>query len=53
LEVQVPAGAGNLFLHHLVYTGSGAYLPSYPKGIRSSFPGSKAAGVWSWPLTSI
>jgi len=22
-------------------------------GIRDSFPGCKAAGAWSWPLTSI
>jgi len=26
---------------------------SYPKGNRGSFPGGKAAGAWSWPLTSI
>jgi len=27
-----------------------AYPASYPMG---TFPGSKAAGAWSWPLTSI
>jgi hypothetical protein len=26
---------------------------SYPMGTRDSFPGGKAAGAWSWPLTSI
>jgi hypothetical protein len=26
---------------------------SYPMGTRGSFPGGKAAGAWSWPLTSI
>jgi hypothetical protein len=26
---------------------------SYPMGTRGSFPGGKAAGSWSWPLTSI
>jgi len=26
---------------------------SYPMGTRGSFPGWKAAGAWSWPLTSI
>jgi hypothetical protein len=26
---------------------------SYPMGTRGSFCGSKAAGAWSWPLTSI
>jgi hypothetical protein len=25
---------------------------SYPMGTRVSFPGGKAAGAWSWPLTS-
>jgi len=25
----------------------------YPMDTRSSFPGGKAAAVWSWPLTSI
>jgi len=26
---------------------------SYPRGTRGFFPGSKAVGAWSWPLTSI
>jgi len=26
---------------------------SYPMGTMGSFPGGKAAGAWSWPLTSI
>jgi hypothetical protein len=26
--------------------------PSYPMGTGGSFPGDKAAGTWSWPLTS-
>jgi len=29
------------------------YIASYPIGTRGSFPGDKAAGAWSWPLTSI
>jgi hypothetical protein len=33
--------------------GSGVHLASYPMGTRGSFPGGKAAGAWSWPLTSI
>jgi len=33
------------FLHHRVQNGSGAHPASYPMG--------KAAGAWSWPLTSI
>jgi hypothetical protein len=28
-------------------------LSSYPMGTRGSFGGGKAAGEWSWPLTSI
>jgi len=26
---------------------------SYPTGTRGSFPAGRAAGAWSWPLTSI
>jgi hypothetical protein len=40
-------------LHHRVQNGSGAHPASYPMGIRNSSPGGKAAGAWSWPLTSI
>jgi len=29
------------------------YSASYPLGTRCSFPSSKAARVWSWPLVSI
>jgi hypothetical protein len=48
------AEAGNFSLQHRVPTGSAPPPPSsYPMGTRSSFPGGKAAGVWSWPLTSI
>jgi len=32
---------------------TGAYPVSYPMGTGCSFPGRKAAGTWSWPLTSI
>jgi hypothetical protein len=45
-----PAGAGNLSLHHRVQNGSGAHPASYLMGTRGSFPGSKPAGAWSWPL---
>jgi hypothetical protein len=53
LKVRFPAEAGNLFLHHRVQNGSGAHPASYPMRTRGSFPGGKAAGAWSWPLTSI
>jgi hypothetical protein len=47
------AGAGNFSLHHRVQNGSRAHPPSYPMCTRGSYPGRKAAGAWSWPLTSI
>jgi hypothetical protein len=40
-------------LLYSVQTGSGAHLASYTMGTGGSFPGGKAAGAWSWPLTSI
>jgi hypothetical protein len=52
-RVRFPVGAGNLSLHHRVQNGSGTHPASYPVGTRGSFPGGKAAGMWSWPLTSI
>jgi len=38
---------------HTIQISSGTHLTSYPMGTKSSFPGGKAAGAWSWPLTSI
>jgi hypothetical protein len=52
-RARLPAGAGNLFLHHRVQNVSEAHPPSYPMGTRGPFPRGKAAGAWSWPLTSI
>jgi hypothetical protein len=52
-RVRFPAGAGNFSLHHRVQNGSGAHQASYPMGTGDSFPGGKAAGAWSWPLTPI
>jgi hypothetical protein len=52
-RVRFPTGAWNFSLHHRVQNGSGAHPASYPMSTRSSFPGDKAAGAWSWPLTSI
>jgi hypothetical protein len=52
-RARFPAGAGNYFLRHRVQNGSGAHPASYPMGTRGSFPGGKAAGALSWPLTSI
>jgi hypothetical protein len=40
-------------LLYSIQTGSEAHPPSYPMDIGGSFPGGKAAGAWSWPLTSI
>jgi hypothetical protein len=36
-----------------LYLLPGAHPASYPMGNRDSFPGDKAAGAWSWSLTSI
>jgi hypothetical protein len=52
-RVRFQAEAGNFSLHHLVQNGSGFPSASYPVGNRGSFPVGKAAGTWSWPLTSI
>jgi hypothetical protein len=52
-RVRFPAGARNFSLHHRVQNGPEAHPDSYPMGNRGSFPGGKAAGAWSWPLTSI
>jgi hypothetical protein len=51
--VRFPAEAENFSLHHRVQNGSGAHPASYPMGTGGSLPGGKAAGAWSWPLTSI
>jgi hypothetical protein len=53
MEVRVPVGAGNFSPHYRDQTGSGDQPASYPMGTRGSFPGDKATGAWSWPLTSI
>jgi hypothetical protein len=50
-RVWLPAGTGNFSLHHRFQNGSGAH-PAYQIGTRGSFLGGKAAGAWSWPLTS-
>jgi hypothetical protein len=34
-------------------TGSGTHTVSYLMSTEGHFPGGRAAGVWSWPLTSI
>jgi hypothetical protein len=45
--------SGNFSLHYCFRNGSGAHPASYLMGTRGSFPADKAAGAWSWPLTSI
>jgi hypothetical protein len=48
-----PGRSWEFSLHYRVQTGSGDHPSSYPLGTRGSFPGGKAAGEWSWPVTSI
>jgi hypothetical protein len=52
IGVRFPTEAGNFSLHNRVHNDSAAHPASYPMGTESSFPGSKAAGAWSWPLLS-
>jgi len=40
-------------LRHRFQTCTGTHSSSYPMGTRGSYPGSKAAGAWSWPLNFI
>jgi hypothetical protein len=51
--LRVPAGDGDFSLHHRVQICSGAHPASYPVATRGPFPGGKASGAWSWPLTYI
>jgi hypothetical protein len=41
-----------IFLFSCVQNGSGAHPAFYPMDIWGDFPGGKATGAWSWPLTS-
>jgi hypothetical protein len=52
-RVRFPTSAGNFSLHHCIQNDSGAHPDSYPMDTRDSFSVSKAAGAWSWQLTSI
>jgi len=52
-RVRLPTAAGNSSLYRRVHNDSGAHPASSLMGTRGSFPGGKAAGTWSWPLTSI
>jgi hypothetical protein len=43
---------GILSLHYYTQTSPGPH-PFYLVGTGGTFPGDKAVGLWSWPLTSI
>jgi hypothetical protein len=51
-RVRFPTGERDFSLLHSVHTGSGAHPVSYIVGTGSSFHSGKAAGAWSWSLTS-
>jgi hypothetical protein len=53
IGVRFPEVAGNISLRHRVQTDYEAHPAAYPVGTDGSFPGGKAAGAWSWSLTSI
>jgi hypothetical protein len=46
-------GRQDFSLLYSIQTDSGAYPASYLMGTGGRFPRGKAAGAWSWPLTSI
>ena len=50
--VRIRAGATDFSLLQNVQTGCGAHPDSYSVSAGDSFGGSKAAGVWGWPLSS-
>jgi len=45
-------GLGIFLLSTASRLALGSVQPPYPVGAASSFPKNKAAGAWSWPLTS-
>jgi hypothetical protein len=47
-----PGKVKNFLFSTLFQTVSGVHPTFYPMGTGDSFPGYKAAGTWSWPLTS-
>jgi hypothetical protein len=49
--VRVPLGS-RIFSFNVFQTSSGVHPVSYPMGTGGFLPSSKAAGAWSWPLTS-
>jgi hypothetical protein len=51
-RVQFQTRETNFSLLHSVQTGFWAHSTPYPMDTEGSFPGGKAAGAWSWPLTS-
>jgi len=52
--VQFPKAAiKEIFLFASVLTDSRGHPASYSQGTEGSVVGNKAAGAWSWPLTSI
>jgi hypothetical protein len=53
IQGYIPGRAKGFSLLRDVQSGSGAHPTSYKKGTGGCFPGGKAAGAWSWLLTSI
>jgi hypothetical protein len=49
---SIPGRDRDFSLLHGVKTGSGVHPVSYAMGTGGCFPCGKAAGAWSWPLTS-
>jgi len=51
-QVSIPSRGREFSIRNRVHTGSGAHSVSYPMGTWSFLHRGKAAGSWSWPLTS-
>jgi len=47
------SGAGIFYSHHRVQTDPGVHQASHSTVTFDFIPESKAAGAWSWPITSI
>jgi hypothetical protein len=50
---SIPGRYKRFSVLHSVQTDPGAHCASYPVGTGGSFRESKAAGPWSWKLTSV
>ena len=53
IVMMVVAWTLKIYIFQSANNGSGAHPDCYSVGVRGAIHGGKAAGAWSWPLTSI